>query len=202
MKIFSVKRLLWPTVLVFLATFIGLRTANGAIHPADPIIMLISVLMPTPYALVSVGLGSVIADLAKGFTALAPATLIIKLLMVLAAKELMKTKRYEKFPEIITAPALLIPVPGYYIAKVITLMLGNLFLVNADPEQYVTWGKAFAEGTITFRKDLVQAVAGILIYFVLYHLVTSFVEFRKSLKEQQAQAAQKKQAETPQEEQE
>ncbi len=178
MKKFSVNRLIWPTVLVFLATFIGLRTANGAIHPADPIIMLISVLLPTPYALVSVGLGSLIADLAKGFTAMAPATLIIKLLMVLAVKGLMKTKAAEKFPEIVTAPALLIPVPGYYLAKVIEFLIQKQGL------------KAFAEGAVTLKKDLVQAVAGILVYFVLYHLVTSFIAFKKSLKQQKAEAPQ------------
>ncbi len=171
MKNFSVKRLIWPTVLVFFAAFIGLRTANGAIHPADPIILLISVLMPTPYALVSVGLGSFIADLAKGFYLLSPATLIIKLLMVLAVKAMMKTKPAGKYPEILTAPALLIPVAGYYLAKVIELLIQKQGF------------KAFSAGATTLQKDLVQAAAGILVYFILYHLVTSFIEFRKSLKQ-------------------
>ncbi len=173
MKNFSVKRLIAPTVLVFLAAFIGLRTANGAIHPADPIILLISVWMPTPYALISVGLGSLLADLVKGFYLLSPATLIIKLLMVLAAKQLIKTKPAEKYPEILTAPALLIPVPGYYLAKVLELLIQHQGV------------RAFSLGLMTLKKDLVQAGAGILIYFVLYHLVASFKAARKSLKKQQ-----------------
>lgn len=182
MKKFDVKKCIWPAVLVFLGAFAGLRTANGALHFADPVIMLVSILMPTPYALVSVGVGSLAADLARGFYLLAPATFVIKLLMVLAVKGLQKTEKAKKFPEIITSPALLIPVPGYYLAKVVELLCREKGF------------SAFGEAAVTFRKDLVQAVGSILIYFLLYHIVTSFIEFRKSLRA--------KKAEEPQEEQE
>lgn len=181
MKNVSFKRLFWPTLLIFLATLIGLPTANGAIHPADPIILMVSILLPTPYALIAAGIGSFAADIIKGFYTLAPATLILKLLMVLAVKGLLKLKPAQKYPELITAPALLLPIPGYYLAKVIELLIGN---IGSQVESTGRGLYSFAEAAITLKKDLVQATAGILIFFILYHLVTSFIAFRKSLKEQ------------------
>lgn len=144
------------SLLIFAAALIGPRTAHGYLHPADPLILLSGMLLPLPHALWSVGIASLLADLGKGLYALAPVTLILKLLMVWAVKGLLRTKPAEKHPELMVSAAALIPVPGYYLAELIyQLFLGKKLA-------------SFSIAAVTLRKDLVQAVAGILLFLIIY----------------------------------
>ena len=162
--------------LIFLAALVGQGTAYGYLHPADPLILLAGMLLPTPHAMISVGVASLLADIGKGYYLLAPITLIIKLLMVWAVKLLLKTRPAQKFPEIMTALAALIPVPGYYLGELIYQLCTGKGLAS------------FATAAVTLRKDLVQAVASILLFIIIYDLYKGIKAGREEvrrLKEQQ-----------------
>ena len=152
----NTKRSILFFILIFTAALIGQATAHGYLHPADPLILLAGMLLPTPHALASVGAASLLADVGKGYYLLAPVTLLIKLLMVWAVKGLLRTKPAEKHPELMVSIAALIPVPGYYLAELIyQLCIGNK-------------AASFALAAVTLRKDLIQAVAGILLFILVY----------------------------------
>lgn len=152
----ALKRTILFAILIFFAALIGQGTAHGYIHPADPIIMLAAMLLPTPYALAGAGLASAAADLFKGYYLLAPATLIIKLLMVLTVKGLLTLKPAQKYPELMASAAALVPVPGYYLAEMLYQLCTGRGVA------------AFANATITLQKNAVQGVAGILLFIIIY----------------------------------
>ncbi|MBQ8893456.1 MAG: ECF transporter S component [Clostridia bacterium] len=155
----NTKRSLVFGGLILLAALIGQRVAHGYIHPADPIIILAAMMLPLPHALAAVGIASVAADLIKGFWLLAPATLIIKLLMVWVVKALLKTGPAQKHPELISAVPLFFPVPGYYLSESINQLIQGKGLA------------AFGEAAVTLQADLVQAAAGVLVLVFVYDLL-------------------------------
>ncbi len=154
----NTKRSILFFILIFTAALIGQATAYGYLHPADPLILLAGMLLPTPHALISVGAASLLADAGKGYYLLAPVTLLIKLLMVWAVKGLLRTKPAKKHPELMVSIAALIPVPGYYLAE----LINQFFLIKKSA--------AFSIAAVTLRKDLIQAFAGILLFILLYDL--------------------------------
>ena len=174
----TLNRTILFAILIFFAALIGQGTAHGYIHPADPIIMLAAMLLPTPYALAGAGLASVAADLIKGYYLLAPATLIIKLLMVMAVKRLLTLKPAQKHPELMASAAALVPVPGYYLAEAIyQLCIGK--------------SAAFTTATVTLQKNLVQGVAGILVFIFIYDIYKGIQAGREEVRRMKA-AEQKK----------
>lgn len=171
----STKQAILFFILIFAAALVGQGTAHGYLHPADPLILLAGMLLPLPHALVSVGLASLLADLGKGYYLLAPVTLIIKLLMVWTVKVLLRTKPAEKHPELMVSIATLIPVPGYYLAELIyQLCIGKKF-------------QAFSLATVTLRKDLIQAVAGILLFILIYDLYKGIKAGREEIRRLKAE---------------
>lgn len=152
----NTKRSVLFFILIFTAALIGQATAHGYLHPADPLILLAGMLLPLPHALVSVGAASLLADVAKGYYLLAPVTLLIKLLMVWAVKGLLRTKPAKKHPELMASIAALIPVPGYYLAELINQLL------------QIKKSAAFSIAAVTLRKDLIQALAGVLLFILVY----------------------------------
>ncbi len=161
-------------ILLFLAALIGQRVAHGYIHPADPIVLLAAMLLPTPHAMVATGVTGVAVDLIKGLYLLSPATLLVRLTMVLAVKALLKTKPARKHPELMASAAALVPVPLYYLAEVINQLIHGQKLAS------------FGAATITLQADLVQAVASILIFIFIYDLYKGIqagrAESQKNLK--------------------
>ncbi len=171
----NTKTALLMGVLIFAAAIVGQRTAYGYLHPADPLILLAGMLLPMPHAMISVGVAGLLADLAKGYYLLAPITLVIKLLMVWAVKMLLKTRPAEKYPEVMVSAAALIPVPGYYLGELI--------------HQLCTGGKlaSFATAAVTLRKDLVQAVASILLFIVIYDIYKGIKNGREEVRRLKAE---------------
>lgn len=180
------KRALLLGILILFLSLIGQRVAHGYLHPADPIVMLAAMLLPLPHAMIAAGVAGVAVDLIKGLYLLSPATLIAKLLMVLAVHFLLKTKPAQKHPELITAPAALIPAPIYYLAELINQLILGKGLA------------AFSAAAITLQSDLVQAAAGILIYIFLYDLYKGIKAGREEMRRIKAQEAAAKE-ETPDE---
>ena len=164
-------------IFIFLAALAGLPTAYGYLHPADPLILLAALLLPAPHALLAAGFGSVLADVFKGFYLLAPVTLALKLLMVLAARALLHTRAAQKHPECMILPAFLIPVAGYYLAEAIALLIGG------------EGSAAFLLAAGTLRKDLIQAAASALLFILIYDIYKGVeagrAEFRRQNKEQE-----------------
>ncbi|MBQ6823596.1 MAG: ECF transporter S component [Clostridia bacterium] len=167
----NVKHTIVFGILIFFTALVGQRVAHGYIHPADPIIVLAAMMLPLPHAMTAVGLASLAADLVKGFYLLAPVTLILKLLMVLAVKALLKTKPAQKHPEILAAPALLIPIPGFYLAELIF----RLFAGDG--------AKAFANAAITLKADALQAGVGVLLLIFLYDMIQGIRSARAQLRQ-------------------
>lgn len=166
-------------VLIFLFALCGLPTAFGYLHPADPLILLASLMLPTPSALISVGVASIAADLLKGYYLLAPVTLIIKLLMVLLAKKLIRLPAAEKHPELMASPALLLPVVGYFLGELIF----GLFQGKGTA--------ALSVAAATLTKNLIQAVASVLLFIFLYDLVKGVSTAKAKLKEESEKEVQK-----------
>ena len=169
-------------IFIFLAAMVGQGTAHGYLHPADPIILLAAFLLPTPYAMIGAGAASLLADLLKGYYLLAPVTLAIKLLMVLAVKGLLRTRPAQKFPELTVSVAALIPVPGYYLSELLY--------------QFVIGKKAaaFTAAAVTLRKDLIQGFAGILLFILLYDAYKGIKNAKEELRKQKEEAEEKKEA--------
>lgn len=168
-------------VLIFLAALVGPRVAHGYIHPADPLIVLAAMLLPAPHALIAAGVASVAVDLLKGLYLLSPATLIIKLLMVLAVKGLLKTKPAQKFPELMASLAALIPVPGYYLSELIYQLIRG------------QGAAAFSAATVTLRSDLIQAGASVLLFVFIYDLYKGIKAGREEVRRLKAENQEERQ---------
>ena len=75
---------------------------NGYVNLGDCLVLVAAFSLPCGYGFLAAGIGSCLADVLSGYTAYAPATFVIKGLMVLVAflvAKLLKThkKRYEKW---------------------------------------------------------------------------------------------------------
>lgn len=167
------RTFLFGILILVAAALLGRSVAHGYLHPADPLILLAAIYLPTPAALAAVGVASVAADLLKGYYLLAPVTLVIKLLMVWATKKLLKLPLAKKSPEIAVLPALLIPVPGFFLAELIFRLCIGMGAA--------AFGSTAA---VTLKADLVQAAAGMLIFLLLYALINGIRTAREEVRRQ------------------
>ncbi|MBQ7936112.1 MAG: hypothetical protein IJ333_07170 [Clostridia bacterium] len=164
-------------ILMLMGALLGQRTAHGYLHAADIFILLAAILLPTPHAAVAAGLTGVAVDLIKGLPLLAPATLLIKVFMVLAAKGLLKLSPSQKHPECMVGPAALVPVAGYYLYELILqLIAGNGFA-------------AFGAAAGTLQKDFLQALASFLLFIFVYDLYMGIRSAKESIAAQKEQSA-------------
>ncbi len=175
------KKALILGVLMFFAGLIGQQVAHGYIHPADPIVLLGAMLLPLPHALVVAAVSGAAVDLLKGLYLLAPVTLIVRVAMVLAAVGLLKTRPAEKHPELMVSLAAVLPVPLYYLAETVNLLIRGKGIA------------AFGIATVTLRADLVQAFASILLFIFIYDIYKGIrsarEEMRKSKQEKEEENA-------------
>lgn len=106
-------------ILVLTYFHTPMPNANGGyVHLGDAVIFLAACIMPLPYACAVAAVGAGLADIISGFAIWAPATIIIKILLVL-----MFTSKRDKIlckrNAIALIPALIITVAGYYVAEAI-----------------------------------------------------------------------------------
>jgi len=93
MKIHDLVKTAIFAALIFLATaFIKIPIAYGYIHAGDIFIFVACYFCKPKYAAISVGIGSMFADLMAGFVVFMPATLVIKAAMALIAGLIMYKK--------------------------------------------------------------------------------------------------------------
>ncbi|MBQ7034120.1 MAG: ECF transporter S component [Clostridia bacterium] len=173
----NMKRAILFFVLILLAAMLGQPFAHGYMHPADPLVLLAAIFLPAPHALIACGAASMAADLFKGYMILAPITLLIKLLMVWAAKKLYGAKLAKNHPEMLASFAALIPIPCYYLAELIFQLIQKSGM------------DAFTLAAETLPKNLIQGFASLLLFILIHDLCKSFhgglALARKKQKEEQ-----------------
>jgi len=106
-------------VLVLTYFHTPMPNANGGyVHLGDAAIFLAACILPSPYACAVAAVGAGLADIISGFAIWAPATIIIKILIVLMFTS-EKNKILCKRNVVALAPALFITVAGYYVSEAI-----------------------------------------------------------------------------------
>lgn len=108
--------------MVFVTTFfIKVPVASGYVHFGDALIYIGAGIIGGPWAMVAGAIGAGLADLIGGYAIYAPATVIIKALLVLpfmlACKN--ETKLFSLKSVLMTIPAGVITVGGYFLADMI-----------------------------------------------------------------------------------
>ena len=93
---------------------------------------------------------------------MAPITLIIKLLMVWAAKKLYAAMPAQNHPEMLTSLAALIPIPCYYLAELLFQLIQKSGM------------ESFALAAETLTKNLIQGAASLLLFILIHDLCKSF----------------------------
>ncbi|MCD7722356.1 MAG: ECF transporter S component [Clostridiales bacterium] len=108
--------------MIFVFTyFIKVPVASGYVHLGDALIYVCACIIGGPWAILAGAIGEGLADLVGGYAAYAPATIIVKALIALpfiftGAK---KEKILTPATALMTVPAGLITVGGYFIADLI-----------------------------------------------------------------------------------
>lgn len=137
--------------MVFLTTAYVLHipiVGGGYIHLGDTMIYLAAALLPTPYAMAAAAIGGGLADVLTGAAVWAPATVLIKALMVLpftAKKETLLVVRNGVAPLFAGA----IGVAGYFLAELAIVMLSG-----------GVWQAAFGGAVAAVPFNCVQELAG------------------------------------------
>jgi uncharacterized membrane protein len=123
---------------------------NGYINLGDCVILVASFTLPCGYGFLAAGIGSALADILSGYTAYAPATFIIKGLMVLVVylvTKLLKSNK-QNFQKILSGVlAELWMVLGYYIFE------GFMY--------------GFAPSLVNIPANGMQGLAGLIIGLIL-----------------------------------
>ena len=117
-----IRRLVWAslfTALTAVATMVILPvpSLNGYVNGGDAVVIVGAFLLGPVWGAFAAGLGAALADLISGFFIYAPATLVIKALMALAAGAIlhgMKTKKLALPAVLSSIAAEIIMVAGYF----------------------------------------------------------------------------------------
>lgn len=119
---------------------------NGYINLGDCVILVAAFTLPCGYGFLATGIGSALADILSGYTAYAPATFIIKGLMVLVAFAVTKLLNVNK--------------PN--LAKVLSGVLAELWMVLG---YYIFEGfmYGFKPSLLNIPMNLIQGVAGLIL---------------------------------------
>ncbi len=131
------------SALTFVGTqFIRVPLPFGYFNFSDFFVILTGIVIGGPYAIVSAAIGSALADIISGYAIYAPATFIIKSLMVASVIWILKRNR-KKYAYLVGAcVAELIMVFGYYLYDSILY--------------------SFAGALVSLSGNLIQAVAGLV----------------------------------------
>lgn len=152
------KKLKLTVISAMFAAFVCVATIvikiptplNGYINLGDCVILVASFLLPCGYAALAAGVGSCLADVLLGYMAYAPATFVIKSLMVFVVfvvSKLLK-KRKQSFANVLSgALAELWMVLGYYVFE------GFMY--------------GFSASLVNIPMNLMQGVAGLVLAIIL-----------------------------------
>jgi len=129
----KIQKLVWAslfTALTTVATMIILPvpSLNGYVNGGDAIIIVSAFLLGPVWGAFAAGLGAALADLVSGYLIYAPATLIIKGLMALAAGAILRNIKTKNrlFPAVLgSITAEIIMVVGYFAYELLIYGLGG-----------------------------------------------------------------------------
>lgn len=150
------------TAMIFVLTrFVSVPVATGYVHFGDALIYLVASVLGGPWAFFAGAAGEALADIASGWVSYAPATLIVKAL--LAIPFVLCYKKSERIvtplSAVLTIPAGLITVGGYFIADLIidkayafVNIPGNLIQAAGSAVLFIVMGTAF--DTAKIKKKL------------------------------------------------
>lgn len=132
------RKLVWAALFAALTTIATMAipipsVMGGYVNAGDAVVILSAFLLGPGWGALAAGLGSALADLFAGYIIYAPATLIIKALMALAAGAILrKAKKSKHLPMAILASltAELIMVAGYFAYEATVLGYGLAAAAN------------------------------------------------------------------------
>lgn len=153
--------------MVFVATYLGAPVGTGYIHAGDAVINVGAVLLG-PVAALASGIGSLLADISKGYASYAIPTFIIKALDSLLVMFVFAAlgKKFEKTLSVA-------------VRFIIASATGSLIMISG---YFVTDFFLYREGVIlNLPFNVLQAVMGVVLGAVLY-LAISKTNLVKSLK--------------------
>ena len=147
LKIMSLTGVFTAVVFVFTA-YLHIPSHIGYVHVGDGFIYLAACILPTPYAVFVGSVGALLADGLTGYLIWAPASVVIKALLVFCFKKTAKIMSVRNLVGLI--PASLISVFGYYLYE--GLITGN-----------------FLEPLFCIHLNIIQAVlSAVLFVFLAY----------------------------------
>lgn len=116
---------LFMAVITVTTAYIHIPTGLGYTHAGDGFIFLAAAMLPFPYALAAAAFGAALADVLCGMAIWAPATLIIKALMVPAFTS-KKSSVLNRRNFLALIPALILNIFGYSIYEALVMTPGSL----------------------------------------------------------------------------
>lgn len=150
------------TAMIFVLTrFVSVPVATGYVHFGDALIYLVASVLGGPWAFFAGAAGGALADIASGWVSYAPATLIVKALIAIPFVLCYKKNERIVTPlsAVLTIPAGLITVGGYFIADLIidkayafVNIPGNLIQAAGSAVLFIVMGTAF--DTAKIKKKL------------------------------------------------
>jgi uncharacterized membrane protein len=143
--------------LVFAATWISIPMVIGNINLGDGVLLLAAWMLGGPWAALAAAIGATLTDLVGGYAIYAPATFVIKALMVFVAiavlKVLEKARLHKVVARVLSALAAeLVMIVGYFVYEALVIGLG--------------WG-----ALVSIPFNAVQGAVAIVIASLLYQLL-------------------------------
>ncbi len=157
------QKIVWAGLFMALTTVATMvirvpSPVGGYVNAGDALVILSAFLLGPSWGALAAGLGSALADLFAGYVVYAPATLIIKALMALAAGAILHSAKGKK--SLITA------VSGSVTAEII--MIAGYFAYEAAVIGY-GWG-AVANLPGNCAQGIVGAAAGTVLFYALLRI--------------------------------
>ena len=121
--------------LVFAATWISIPMVIGNINLGDGVLLLAAWMLGGPWAALAAAIGATLTDLVGGYAIYAPATFVIKALMVFVAiaalKVFQKVKLHAVVARVLSALAAeIVMIAGYFVYEATVIGLGWGALVS------------------------------------------------------------------------
>ncbi|MBQ7595293.1 MAG: ECF transporter S component [Clostridia bacterium] len=111
---------LFSAMIFALTMFVKVTVPSGYVHLGDAMIYICAVLLGSPWALIAGALGEGLADVAGGFAAYAPATVIIKIIIAFLFSLTKNDKKLLTVKSgVMTVPAAIVTVGGYFFADML-----------------------------------------------------------------------------------
>ncbi len=113
---------MFAAMIFVLTMFVKVPVASGYVHFGDALVYICAAIIGGPWAVLAAAIGEGLADIAGGFVAYAPATLIIKALIaipfILSSKK-NSDKILTPLNAVMIIPSGIITVLGYFLADLI-----------------------------------------------------------------------------------